>query len=190
MSNHRNKKNFVEKPSYTRMRSRINLSLGTIAQQWRIWSSCAEPNYVPNESGAYPTIGTYEYMRDVVVPGFKRRVAKGEKFFNSLWREKYSYQDLGGYGGRLKTNAISCSPNYSYRDNRGNFLFRLLPEQSALQNGMVVKATEDPISNADKVSLQKEVSTRLLNDRGRGETNPFESLAEAHQTVGLFKYWT
>lgn len=182
------RKPFVVKQPYPRTRERNLLTLGPRFQQWKRNTTCSDPSWSTNSAEFPSTVGTKDVMYDWVVPGFKIRQARGEFLFNDLRKEFHQYEDRGGVGSQLATIANSCSSpvKKSERDNRGNLIPVCFQTGADPVTGLATMPISGLVTFGEIEDLRTEVSTRMLNDRGRSDSNLFESIAEAHQTLDLF----
>jgi hypothetical protein len=122
-------------------------------------------------------------MSDVIVPQYHQRVAKGEVFFNPMVKTSLERSYSGSQGHRQKYNT-PIAPCMQFRryegfgDYIGNAVAALVGDSP----------TVTPPASNDAVirDLRSEVSTTVLGNRGIGESNLWESLAEYKQTVDMF----
>jgi hypothetical protein len=127
-------------------------------------------------------------MADATIPGFHKRVARGEIFFNNMSRSQRDYSVSGsGYYIRDHKNVI-CGSNPSKRAEwmtDGTPMVDICPvEVIDGSNAPIIYGVLDP---ADLRRAEIEASTGLLNKRGRGDSNLYETLAEAEKTIGMFR---
>lgn len=149
--------------------------------------SCSNGSWYDYTGGFVPMrVGKLEFMTDVVVPGFAKRRAKGELFFNNM-----SYQSMecrgSGAGAEIRQNTSSCGNSYfnTYRAT-GNASSMYIPKSSwgGYDNLPALQTIVSPETIRD---LKSEMSTKLMAQRGHSDNNLFESVAEADQTIGLFE---
>jgi hypothetical protein len=172
---------------FPRHRESNELTTITVKEQGR-QTSCAAPNWSDTGYVGSLNVGSYRLMDDWVVPGFRQRVAKGEVFFNPVMRRVDQYSDLGGTGYLIRNTAFqSCSapvffPEYQFV---GNLCVAIARKASV--GGFSVPEILPGIDDETQIEpLRRELSTRVYSERGRSESNLFETLAEYDQAVGMF----
>lgn len=139
--------------------------------------------------------GRRQYMRDVVVPDFAARRAKGEVFFNPM--TKYVCEVGVGSGnalGEVKNLSQACSPPYAY-----NPLYRFTRPGLATY-GRNLSGLDFPtevlgwptysgpllFTDTEQLSIRQEAATACLSNRGRvSDSNLWETIAEFDQTMSL-----
>jgi len=124
-------------------------------------------------------------MIDIVTPGFQKKVKRGEVFFNPMTSNEYTYQETGQGWEVHSVNTFDCSGVATTWDAKWDG-----PIVSQGIDGILNTKTgglDSPqlILDADIKLTEKEVSTRVLSQRGRSDSNLFESLAEFDQTLNL-----
>jgi hypothetical protein len=125
--------------------------------------------------------GTVSSMTDVVVPGFKKRSAAGQVFFNHMSRTTLSYIPDGGVGHRYQSNDGLGYWFEVQGPNGGSAELRYM-----LGGAPVV----DPplILDLDSISKATQyVGTQVAAQRGRSQNNLYEDLAEFDQTVNMVR---
>jgi hypothetical protein len=139
----------------------------------------------------YPT-GKRELISDTVVPNFHKRKASGEVFFNPMF---YSLEEAerskGGQGPERFASPYWCPApwnNYratGYRDdgNQLENLYSVSVGQSLVQGRLPPLGTI--IQGNEASDLLNQHATSVMNQRGRGDTNLFETLAEADKSLRL-----
>lgn len=128
--------------------------------------------------------GSKKTMRDVVVKGFAKRRAAGEVFFNPMSRAELILTDGGGFAEN-KANIFMCSPTRQLRHKWvGNWITNFVPY--SISGGLIIPNQVYLLSQSLIDDMVREVSTAVLNQRGRADSNLFETLAEADQTFDLF----
>lgn len=137
-------------------------------------------------------VGSYESMSDIVVPGFHRRSARGEVFFNPM--AKQTLEITAGSGasmGGVTVKVPDCSPPNSY-----NRQFRFSCEGSTFGRtasgfSFGFTATGEVagpglyIDPKDYDSALTEASTSCQSKRGDSQNNLWESAAEAEKSLGM-----
>lgn len=148
------------------------------------FSNCAHTSWTPLFSASPCYVGVVKTMDDVITPGFRKRMAKGEVFFNplSLTRREslvestgsFIYHDPGiscvGTGTHYEINA--AGPFSIFHLMNGNYTSPIPYRSIILQD--------------DITSLVTEITTKGLAERGKADSNLFESVAEYKQTLELF----
>lgn len=177
------------KQPYTRTRESSSLVSRLAFSEYAYHLNCSHTSWVPNGYERYFAEGVYQTMTDVVVPGFHKRAKAGELFFNPMERLRHQIELPTGTGWLINSNANSCSsPAWKAEwDGRGPAIVVAMPMGSL--GGVPVPLHVTPLSqnNPDVSQVMTEVATRLENSRGRADSNLFETLAEADQTVGMFE---
>lgn len=166
----------------SRTRSRGGFfNYATKATQWVKDRNCSDATEV--KLGEYTTckVGSLQTTTDVVVPNFELRRSRGEVFFNPYQSVRQdSFVDQDGNGPAYQTVAKSCTSPVKYQTGHydGPWLASLVAPGVTVP---VVKC----VSESDIASLQKEISTKVLANRGKSSNNLFESLAEYKQTLSM-----
>lgn len=153
----------------------------TKCSQWVKDRNCSDATEV--KLGEYTTckVGSFQVTTDVVVKGFEKRKARGEVFFNPYSSSRQdSFVDQDGNGPAYQTVAKSCTSPVKYQTGHydGPWLASLVAPGVTVP---VVKC----VSESDIANLQKEISTKVLANRGKSSNNLFESLAEYKQTLSM-----
>lgn len=166
----------------SRTRSRGGFfTYGTKCTQWVKDRNCSDATDV--KLGEYTTckVGSLQTTTDVVVPNFELRRSRGEVFFNPYQSTRQdSFVDQDGNGPAYQTVANSCSSPVKHQTGHydGPWLASLVAPGVTVP---VVKC----VSESEIASLQKEISTKVLANRGKSSNNLFESLAEYKQTLSM-----
>lgn len=139
----------------------------------------------------YPLNGQFSFgvgdqitMTDAVVKGFAKRRQRGEVFFNSMTKAQLQ---LSNGGGQAENQSVtnSCSPVKKLRHRwAGPLMLNFIPLTAV--SGLNIPIQTPQISESLIQSMGTEASTAMLNSRGRADSNLFETLAEADQTLDLF----
>lgn len=170
-----------------RFRSRGVLDTSAISQQQSLWNTCSNTAWTTNGTQPLFATGTRQTFSDEIVPGFHRRRKNGEVFFNFMHAtEVNGARDSGVGPTRHYKTATNCSGNLvypSYRDigNQVENLYSVAIGQS-LTAGRVPPIQD--LHGSAVSDLMIEVSTRVQSDRGRSDSNLWESLAESDQALG------
>lgn len=139
--------------------------------------------------------GRREWMRDVVVPGFNKRRARGEVFFNPM--TKYTCEISPGHGkslGRLRTRTPTCSAPYTYYPEfsyayEGDVTYGRVLSGLDFPPVHVDWPVYDPpllLTEGDCLSIRQEAATSCLSNRGRvSDSNLWETIAEFEQAMSL-----
>jgi hypothetical protein len=138
-----------------------------------------------------PIVGSFEEIRDNVTPRFKARIRKGEVIpTNELQTSKLvvTIENEGnGITYRLD-NPLACASPLTKSEGRCDhgFWFSLYLNASGVSPGGSPFLQPRPIiPDSDINDLVKEVTTRVLGDRGNSDNNLFESAAEYRQAIDL-----
>lgn len=123
-------------------------------------------------------IGDYKSMRDMVVPGFSRLKAKGERLpLNEMTSSRLTNQSVGTSNLMFTSTGIACPPSTrSQAECVGSVL-------GVLSNGL---ATVAMLPSERVQNLIGQVETECLANRQKGEANFAESMAELDQAFALF----
>jgi len=170
-----------------RFRSRGGFSAFPPAQEYQIHTTCYQTDWVPTGNNGTYTLrgGVYERMTDYVIEGFRRKRAAGELFFNNMWYERLDAFGSGnGYYVKGKWNTCTNPAWPVEYDGQGNWSGRFI--KTAMYENTALPALETIVDQGTLRDLESQVSTEMLSNRGRSDTNLFESLAEIDQTIGLF----
>lgn len=172
---------------------RTNLSYTSKADIWdKLGGNCslspAWRTYGSN-SGTID-IGSYTTMNDVVVPGYHHRSHRGEVFFNPMLRVTQTISEGSGQTPVFQANSSSCSGAQLYYMQyrypltgasvgrlRSGFAHTVNPDGSCRVYNSII----DPRDVAAGIT---EAATSCLNNRGRGDTNLYETIAEADKILG------
>jgi hypothetical protein len=170
---------------YTRTRSRGGLYASHTTTEQSLYYGCANTSWTDDGFSFIEYAGDFEGSIDVVVKDFKKRSKAGELFFNprTYSRNQYSGQ---GTGYHLRSLLLGCAPSFytEYRLN-GSGLYPFVTKEQI--DGKTVPMAHTIVSSGTLRDLKSEVATEMLNQRGRADSNLYESLAELDKTVGMFK---
>jgi len=167
----------------TRQRGGIQ-AIGTL-QEYAYHTSCAHTSWTPNGASIAVQGGEFETFTDTVVPDFHRRRAAGELFFNSMGKISVKGMSSGsGYHITSVPNTCFAPAWKAEYDGQGNWAWVFL--EKAPFYGWTLPKFHSIISHSTIRDLESEVSTQMLSQRGKSDSNLFESLAELDQTIGLF----
>lgn len=173
--------------STIRQRSRGGISAVSTLQEWAYHTTCSDTSWHTNGSPITARGGTYEDMIDTVVDNFAKRRAKGELFFNSMHWQRHQWLSSGtGFYITSAANICTSPPNVwkSEYEGKGNWSYQFLQKQVFL--GVEVPRAHFIVDQGTVRDLESEVSTEMLSQRGRADSNLYESLAEIDKTIGLF----
>lgn len=166
-----------------RTRSRGEIKLPSDQRKvWELWTSCANSSWRETSTVATrPLVGVLETMNDYVIPNFSERVRRGEVFFSPMSHVKITSSEGSGVGihHRSKTQQPCTGHKTEWKFTENTFPGYVFP-------GTYV-ATKPQISQSDIDDLSVEVSTRCLAQRGQGDSNLFESIAEMDQTFNMLR---
>jgi len=133
-------------------------------------------------------VGVKREMIDTVTPGFHRKVKDGKLFFNSMSQSftessrvaggefQYRYKSLLNCSGTTRQNEIKADPN--------QWEFWYSAAKGIANTPGNIPPIPDIIKGQDIGSLYIELSTKVLNDRGRSDSNTWETLAESDKALG------
>jgi hypothetical protein len=181
----------VEMSGLPRIRTKGGFTAFPAGQLWEIWLNCSQPSWTVTNSNVTSgfTPGSLQTMSDYVVPKFHARVAKGEVFFNDMYKSIRSnlITSTGTGVHQRKTASTSCSGtprNYEFR-TEGAMFARAVYSASGSTDGLL--PVDRLLSSSEVADLQKEASTKCLAARGQSDSNLFESVAQIRQTLALIK---
>lgn len=164
----------------SRTRTRGGLTYSPQVTWKHRYSNCSHANWTTYATSNGMKIGEVTTMIDEVIVDYHKRMKRGEVFFNPMYRMRKSYALLPGSGWALQGINNSCS----------NPVYKQEVEQSDTMSWICgPHGAEPPVSSlftaADIQSLRTEVSTSVMNKRGRTDANLWETLAEAHKASRL-----
>lgn len=176
---------FMSTTTKQRFRSRGTIGVTTQCEEESIHTFAGHNYWAHNSWGPAISTGEFETMRDVVVKDFRKQQRKGKTFFNDCEREKTSLIDNGGTGCVIKAlTPIPGTTEYpEYRLN-GNWMAGMVPQRTL--NGLSVPVTNGLYTESEIQRLVDEVSTSMLAQRGKSDSNLWETLAEMDQTLDMF----
>lgn len=168
-----------------RTRTRGGFSATSSPYVYAYPQSCANRSWFTY--GSQPPVlgGIFETMTDTVIPHFRERRAKGELFFNGMAYQRHEWRSAG-QGAYITSVANACTgPAIKAEyDWQGNWSTKFIESQSF--NGSTLPRILTIVPQSTVRDFKSQVSTELLAKRGHSDSNLFESLAEANQTIGLF----
>lgn len=177
----------------TRSRSRGALLPGRSSSDEVRWNDCSGNWTVWSTSPNEFKTGSLQTMNDSVIHRYHERVSRGEIFMNPMSSTRIESNPETGVGrhvvNKADTNFCSGSPRrweHRQQSNTSTYAaaaFALDP--GGLRSGPL--PVGKVISDSDVAVMQREATTKVLAGRGHGDSNLFESLAEADQTLGLFR---
>lgn len=172
--------------SYNRTRQRGGFSRGPLSE-WARNVNCSTPNWFFNANkGVAVTSGDYSEMRDVVVPGYKERSARGEVFNNPMSAITRAYSVSTGSEWLLRGTGVPCGTQPLIRAEyrgEGPYFSGIVPQEAV--GGISVPKLQYSVTNSDLDQVCTEASTKVMAKRGSG--NLWESAAELNQTVSMLK---
>lgn len=169
-----------------RMRSRGSLTLMPAAIEQCIWTDCSKSSWYNVGSFAQPLVGESESMYDIVTPGFQRRKARGEVYFNPMSHFRESYTSGGGQGWYTRNNSVTCSSNGQHEvykvdsDIYPAFACRRLNLAGSDRVPAVPVA-----SNSDVSDMVAEATTACLSNIASGDANYWETIAEYRESLDI-----
>lgn len=131
--------------------------------------------------------GTNRTMLDYRVPRFRARQKAGEVFFNPMSSEKVTVNAYGSGYEIQQVNANCTNPvKYSKYRCTGEFGSALVPRYPVdPETGFYMPIEGANFSGGELARLQTEVSTKVLSDRGRSDSDLWESIAEYDRTIRM-----
>lgn len=155
---------------------------------WHLNNDCStNPSWTKTLTRDGPFIGKIATMTDTVVPNFRKRVSMGEVFFNPLESSTDERVSIhGARGAHIKSVSPSCSSPLMYHEYKKEgdvFGYEFLP--STVRPGM--PSPPYRINDGSIANAVAEVSTKVASQRGRSDSNLWETLAEAHKAAALFQ---
>lgn len=149
--------------------------------------NCFTPNWSTTFTSPTPSWeGTVEIMDDFVTPDFRKRQKRGEVFFSPKAYEKRAYvASSGGYGITSIGNTCSSPAWKAEYDAQGPWLRHCLPSETFA--GYNVPKMYVSLTGSDYSRMATEVSTSVLNKRGRADSNLWETVAELHKTFEMLR---
>lgn len=146
-----------------------------------------DPSWVPTGSKIYPPkVGVLKIFNDVVTPGFHSRRKTGEVFFNpaSSYRYEHSTTGTGPVYRVVSTHDCAGLPvqtTLRYNESLASFFHAVVRSTSSDNTILVV----DPTDHEAVSDMAIEASTKCLNNRGRPDSNLYETLAESSKALSL-----
>lgn len=173
-----------------RVRNRGSLKPGPVTRQKDRFTSCADTSGAWTLGSTFKAclLGVVETMTDSVIPGFHRRVQKGDLFFNPMTytKKQYNFDDQGiGFVMRATANSCSSPLMFQESDVPGAIVCNYL--LGSTDTSSVTLDNQGVFSDSEINNLITEVSTSCLAKRGRADDNLFESLAEWRQTLAMLR---
>lgn len=151
------------------------------------YADCSNTSWINASIGTSLLIGERRTMRDLLTPGFRRKVAKGEVFFNPMQSELRISGYEEGSNHAISGIAESCLATHTHYEVDyltgpwiGYWLNSVYPTPILVPVSGVIPGEE--ISD-----LVTEVSTKCLSERGKADNNLFESVAEYKQTLSMLR---
>lgn len=182
---------------YPRNRNRnrgTNLAYTITGEVWDRNGNCVNSTSwrtTGNTSSGSAFVGTYESMSDFVVPGFDKRKRAGEVFFNPLRHITYTVSNGFGDTPVIQSTVVSCPSNGPFYAQQRAKLNVGTPGRVAAAFGLPVngdgslRGFASLLSSSEIASAITEVSTSCLNQRGRADSNLYETLAEFDKSAGV-----
>lgn len=132
-------------------------------------------------------IGNTAVMTDEVIPNFQARKARGERFFNPMVRTTREQGTL------RKTATLELRAKSPWSNSPLQYTkWKYIGDRAAVaapyfldEWGNKLYPMPSLASQEDLDAARLEVETRMLNERGRGDANLFETLAEYEQALSL-----
>lgn len=174
----------------SRLRSRGKFDKTAVSTQQQRYSSCSQKDWTTVATQPLYGVGQEESMQDGVVPGFARRVAAGEVFFLPMSKTTTVAARKTGIGPTRHWGPYTCDGQTVYHGDRdfGNQVENLhsVAVRGTLGNGLVPIGPAI-LSNQEISNYLTELSTSVLNKRGREASNLWETLAESKQSMTVLQ---
>lgn len=162
-------------------RTRTRGSFTTNLVEWKHrYQNCGHTAWTVYGSGQGMKVGEVTTMIDEEILDFHKRRAKGEVFFNPMYRIRKNYALLPGTGWGLKGVNKSCNSPSLYHEVENTDTMSWICGPSGAEPVVPAQFSESEIQ-----SLVTEASTSVWNKRGRTDANLWETLAEAHKAAAL-----
>lgn len=165
----------------SRFREQNSLTQSTVTVNWKD-KDCSHLGWSYSDPPVNACmVGEYRCITDVVVPGFHRRVAKGEVFFNPL-SSTHAVQTAGGGGLHVRQKtAITCNGTPYYPEWKHDTSFiggRFASNRGTDAHGLF---NTRALIGTDEVSdMVHEVSTSVLAKRGASDGDLWQDIAQAN----------
>jgi len=139
-----------------------------------------------------PLLGNFEEMRDSVTPHFRARIKKGEIIpTNEMQKTKTTVAiENEGNGITYQLVTPACNSPVLISQGRCDHGPWLIKYMNAANISFSPLSPIPLISSPDINDLVKEVTTKVLGDRGNSDNNLFESVAEYRQAIDLLTHPT
>ena len=156
------------------------------SERWKYYPvSCSNRTWGSEFSfTGYPWIGETKWIDDNVTPGFhKLKRMKKHLPVNPLRIKESKSRVYGTSNVLIQTVAATCSSPADYsKENDYDMWFTSWFAPNARPENVPL------IVDETKENLRKEVWTKTLADRLKGQTNLVESLAEIDKTIGMIRH--
>jgi hypothetical protein len=181
-----------------RYASKHALTFGSIPEiNYRRQFSCTDPfgEDLNGNNGPYAKYaGTLEYMDDVITPNYRRLSAEGHVFMNPMHRVKSVMPETNTSDVNLTHVPPSCAgqPGEYHSERRyraQGWGFNLYAGwMDFISSPVDVQQPPWLFSSEELSGIVKEATTSCLAKRGQSaKSNLWESVAEAHKSVGLIR---
>lgn len=155
------------------------------------WDNCSQSSETVVGSQDLFAKGKLVTMTDTVVPGFHKSSSRGKVFMNPLQVTSMEIDHSGGGGWRRKRVPISCGGGVTHLTRYGSdgpqwqSLYSVAKGQ-ALTAGRL-PPLGDLISPQEIQRLLTECATKVHDQRGRGDANVWEAIAEFGKSVDMLR---
>lgn len=128
-------------------------------------------------------LGEVSEMYDVVTSDWRKRQKAGDVIMNPMSSHTHIYASSGGQGFHARAVSPSCSSPLRFAEAKrdGDQLQSFVPRN--ISTGRMV--IETAINSSDVTSLITECATACLNQRGRSDSNLWESFAEIDKSLEM-----
>lgn len=172
-----------------RTRSQGLLVLAPTSRRTNFPLSCASQVWTSPVVTSSMYVGSIKSMTDEVVKGFQKKRAEGLTFFNNMFSSERSYEIKDpGTGYMIRDNVLACSPaTYSFEQEDTSGLHRFCTQGAVVpgyQTIMISKLVDQAVIDG----YVYELATKVASDRGRSQSNLWETLAEFDKTLDMFKH--
>jgi hypothetical protein len=170
----------------SRVRARGKMSPATPLGELKRYSNCSNLDWVSSGfSSSSLLVGEIQTFTDVITANFNRRRSEGVIIFNPMSSvRQISSVDAGSSGPDWRRSTLSCSAPPRYEEGR---LTGPWVAFGINAGALAVPPTVSLLSSSDINDSAVEASTAAFANRGKADSNLFESLAEYRDAVALLK---
>lgn len=131
--------------------------------------------------GNQTTVGSVKTMQDIVTKDFRKRSSKGEVIMNPMSKSEVTITAGTLSGASVYTKPYTTKIYWDFGVRSVDYL------QLSSYWGGSVRPGPGELTQMDKDQLVGEVSTRVLSQRQRSNTDMWENLAEAGKTLQMIQ---